>query len=196
MYKRQAWALRNIPEISGGMVVEDPHTGRVLAMQGGFDARLQSYNRATQAERQPGSTFNPIAYSAALDTGMTPASIIVDGPFCVYQGARLGQKCFRNFGGSAGAGPQTMRWGIEQSRNLMTVRAASQTGMDNVVKMAAALGVSAPGKKYPQVLAVALGAGDTTVLRLTNAYSILANNGKALTPTLIDYVQDLSLIHI
>lgn len=185
-----AWALRNIPEISGGMVVEDPHTGRVLAMQGGFDARLQSYNRATQAERQPGSTFKPIAYSAALDTGMTPASIIVDGPFCVYQGARLGQKCFRNFGGSAGAGPQTMRWGIEQSRNLMTVRAASQTGMDNVVKMAAALGVSAPGKKYPQVLAVALGAGDTTVLRLTNAYSILANNGKALTPTLIDYVQD------
>jgi penicillin-binding protein 1A len=185
-----AWGLRNIPEISGGMVVEDPHTGRVLAMQGGFDARLQSYNRATQAERQPGSTFKPIAYSAALDSGMTPASIIVDGPFCVYQGARLGQKCFRNFGGSAGAGPQTMRWGIEQSRNLMTVRAASQTGMDKVVKMAAALGVSAPGKAYPQVLAVALGAGDTTVLRLTNAYSILANNGKALTPTLIDYVQD------
>jgi penicillin-binding protein 1A len=185
-----AWGLRNIPEISGGMVVEQPHTGRVLAMQGGFDARLQSYNRATQAERQPGSTFKPIAYSAALDNGMTPASIIVDGPFCVYQGARLGNKCFRNFGGMAGAGAQTMRWGIEQSRNLMTVRAASQTGMDKVVKMAEAMGVSLPGKPYPQVLAIALGAGDTTVQRLTNAYSILANNGKALTPTLIDYVQD------
>ncbi|MBB5684745.1 penicillin-binding protein 1A [Sphingobium boeckii] len=184
------WALRNIPEVSGGMVVEDPHTGRVLAMQGGFDAQLASYNRATQAERQPGSTFKPIAYSAALDNGMTPASIIVDGPFCVYQGGRLGQKCFRNFGGSAGAGPQTMRWGIEQSRNLMTVRTASQTGMDKVVETAARMGVSAPGKLYPKVLAIALGAGDTTVMRLTNAYAMLANNGKAMSPSLIDYVQD------
>ena len=184
------WALRNIPEVSGGMVVEDPHSGRVLAMQGGFDAQLASYNRATQAERQPGSTFKPIAYSAALDNGMTPASIIVDGPFCVYQGGRLGQKCFRNFGGSAGAGPQTMRWGLEQSRNLMTVRAASQTGMDKVVETAARMGVSAPGKKYPAVLAIALGAGDTTVMRLTNAYAMLANNGKAMSPSLIDYVQD------
>lgn len=184
------WALRVIPEISGGMAVEEPQTGRVLAMQGGFDARLQSYNRATQAERQPGSTFKPIAYSAALDNGMTPASIIVDGAFCVYQGGRFGNKCFRNFGGSAGAGPQTMRWGLEQSRNLMTVRAASQTGMDKVVKMAEQLGVEIPGKPYPKVLAIALGAGDTTVLRMVNAYSILANNGKALTPTLIDYVQD------
>jgi len=184
------WALRNIPGVSGGMVVEDPHTGRVLAMQGGFDARLASYNRATQAERQPGSTFKPIAYSAALDNGMTPASIIVDGPFCVYQGAHLGQKCFRNFGGSRGAGPQTMRWGIEQSRNLMTVRAASQTGMDKVVETAARMGVSAPGKTYPKVLAIALGAGDTTVMRLTNAYAMLANNGRQMTPTLIDLVQD------
>jgi len=184
------WALRNIPGVSGGMVVEDPHTGRVLAMQGGFDARLASYNRATQAERQPGSTFKPIAYSAALDNGMTPASIIVDGPFCVYQGARLGQKCFRNFGGSRGAGPQTMRWGIEQSRNLMTVRAASQTGMDKVVETAARMGVSAPGKTYPKVLSIALGAGDTTVMRLTNAYAMLANNGKQMTPSLIDFVQD------
>ena len=185
-----SWGLRNIPEVSGGMVVQNPHTGQVLAMQGGFDSRIQSYNRATQAERQPGSTFKPIAYAAALDSGMTPASIIVDAPFCVYQGARLGQKCFRNFGNMRGAGPQTMRWGVEQSRNLMTVRAASQTGMDKVVKTAAAMGVNAPGKPYPAVLAIALGAGDTTVLRLTNAYSILANNGKDLKPTLVDYVQD------
>jgi penicillin-binding protein 1A len=185
-----AWSLRSVPEISGGMVAQNPHTGQVLAMQGGFDARIQSFNRATQALRQPGSTFKPIAYASALDHGMTPASIIVDGPFCVYQGARYGQKCFRNFGGASGAGPQTMRWGLEQSRNLMTVRAASQTGMKNVVKLAADLGVSEPGKPYSAVLAIALGAGDTTVTRMVNAYSIMANNGRALTPSLIDLVQD------
>jgi penicillin-binding protein 1A len=184
------WSLRSVPEISGGMVAQNPHTGQVLAMQGGFDARIQSFNRATQALRQPGSTFKPIAYASALDHGMTPASIIVDGPFCVYQGARYGQKCFRNFGGASGAGPQTMRWGIEQSRNLMTVRAASQTGMKNIVKLAADLGVSEPGKPYSAVLAIALGAGDTTVMRMVNAYSIMANNGRALTPSLIDFVQD------
>ena len=184
------WALRSVPEVSGGMVAQNPHTGQVLAMQGGFDARIQSFNRATQALRQPGSTFKPIAYASALDHGMTPASIIVDGPFCVYQGARLGQKCFRNFGNMRGAGPQTMRWGIEQSRNLMTVRAASQTGMKNIVKLAADMGISEPGKPYAAVLAMALGAGDTTVLRMVNAYSILANNGRALTPSLVDFVQD------
>jgi penicillin-binding protein 1A len=183
------WALRNIPEISGGFLAQNPHTGQIVAMQGGFDARLASFNRATQALRQPGSSFKPFAYAAALDNGMTPASIIVDGPFCVYQGAALGQKCFRNFSGG-NAGPQTMRWGIEQSRNLMTVRAASQTGMDKVVKLADAVGISPPGRPYQAVLAVALGAGDTTVERMVNAYSVLAANGRATTPTTIDYVQD------
>ncbi len=184
------WALRNVPEVSGGMVVQNPRTGQVLAMQGGFDARLGSFNRATQALRQPGSSFKPFVYAAALDHGMTPASIIVDGPFCVYQGARLGQKCFRNFGNMRGAGPQTMRWGVEQSRNLMTVRAASQTGMDNVVKMAGAVGIMDLAHPYFPGLAIALGAGETTVARMVNAYAILANNGRATTPTLIDFVQD------
>ena len=86
--------MRSVPKISGAFVVEQPQTGRVLAMQGGFDFRVQAFNRATQAMRQPGSTIKPIVYAAALEGGMTPASIIVDGPFCVYQGARLGQKCF------------------------------------------------------------------------------------------------------
>ncbi|ARS27992.1 penicillin-binding protein 1A [Sphingomonas sp. KC8] len=180
-----AYTLRNIPAVSGGFVAEETHSGRVLAMQGGFDVRGSSFNRATQAMRQPGSSFKPFVYAAALDAGMTPASIIVDGPFCVYQSARLGQKCFRNFSG-ANAGPQTMRWGVEQSRNLMTVRAASQTGMDKVVKTAAAMGIG----NYPTVLAISLGAGDTTVLKLTNAYAMLANNGRELKPTLIDYIQD------
>jgi len=121
---------------------------------------------------------------------MTPATILIDGPFCVFQSSKLGNKCFRNFGGGGGSGPHTMRWGVEQSRNLMTVRAASETGMDNVVKMADAVGVSEPGHKFPAVLAVALGAGETTVARMVNAYSILASNGRAVSQSLIDYVQD------
>jgi len=134
--------------------------------------------------RQPGSAFKPLVYAAALDNGMTPASIIVDGPFCVNQGTPQA-KCFRNFSGGH-AGPQTMRWGLEQSRNLMTVRAANQTGMDQVVRMARRMGVG----EYPAYLSIALGAGDTTVLQITNAFAIMANQGRALTPTMIDYVQD------
>ena len=185
-----AWVLRSVPAISGGMVVQNPHTGRILAMHGGFDSRIQSYNRATQAQRQPGSSFKPFVYAAALDSGMTPASIIIDGAFCVYQSAKLGRKCFKNFGGSSGSGAHTMRWGLEQSRNLMTVRAASQTGMEKVVKLASAAGISGPGRTYSPVLAIALGAGETTVMKMVNAYSILARNGRDVSPTLIDFVQD------
>jgi penicillin-binding protein 1A len=183
-----SFALRSVPKISGGMVVEDPRTGRILAMQGGFDATIQAFNRATQAQRQPGSTIKPIVYAAALENGMTPASIIVDGPFCVWQGAALGEKCFRNFGNTRGAGPKTMRWGIEQSRNLMTVQAANQTGMDKVVDLMQRIGVSQ--QKYPPYLSYALGAGETTVMRMVNAYAILVNHGRALNPTLIDFVQN------
>jgi penicillin-binding protein 1A len=179
-----AWSLRSIPEVSGGMVVEEVATGRVLAMQGGFDARGSNFNRATQALRQPGSTFKPIVYSAALDNGMTPASIIIDGPFCANQGTPS-QKCFRNFSGGY-AGEQTMRWGLEQSRNLMTVRTANQIGMNNVVRRARQMGVG----DYRPFLAIALGAGDTTVARMVNAFSTFANQGRALNQTLIDYIQD------
>ncbi len=180
------YALRQAPEVSGGMVVEDPHTGRILAIVGGFDARAQSFNRASQASRQPGSTFKPIVYATAMDNGFTPSSIVVDAPYCVYQSRTLGRKCFRNFGGGRGAGAQTLRWGLEQSRNLMTVRIAYNTGMDKVVAQAKALGIG----DYQPVLAIALGAGETTVLKLTNAYAQIFNAGRKLEPSLIDMVQD------
>jgi penicillin-binding protein 1A len=182
------WTLRSIPEVSGAMVVEEVGSGRVLAMQGGFDLRNGDFNRATQALRQPGSTFKPVVYSAALDNGMTPASIVVDGPFCVWQGAGLGNKCFHNFANERGGGAQTIRWAVEQSRNLMTVRTANQIGMDKVTKRAHDLGVG----DYPNYLAIALGAGETTPMRMTNAFAILANSGRAVRPSVIDYVEDRS----
>ncbi len=181
----KSFSIRVIPEISGGMLVQNPVTGRVLAMQGGFDARIKSFNNATQAQRQPGSTIKPFVYATAIDQGMTPASIIVDGPFCVYQSAALGRKCFRNFGGAGGAGPQTMRWGLEQSRNLMTVRAANDAGMQNVANTFRSMNIG----DYPPYLSFALGAGDTTVMKMTNAYSMLVNHGRELKPTIIDFVQ-------
>ena len=180
-----SYALRSIPEIGGAFLAEEVRTGRILAMQGGFDVIGSSYNRATQALRQPGSAFKPLVYVTALENGMTPASIIVDAPFCVWQGAGLGNKCFRNFDGGY-AGAKTLRWGVEQSRNLMTVRTASQTGMPKVIANAAKLGVG----NYPNYLSIALGAGDTTVMKLTNAYAVLANNGREVRPTIIDFVQN------
>ena len=180
------YQLRNIPEVSGGMVVESPHSGRIYAMQGGFDVRLSPFNRATQAERQPGSTIKPFVYATALDNGMTPATLIVDGPFCVYQGASLGNKCFRNFGGGGGSGEHTMRWGLEQSRNLMTVRTASQIGMEPIVETIKTMGIG----QHEPYLSTALGAGTTTVEKMTNAFSMLANHGRELKPRLIDYAQD------
>lgn len=179
------YEIRSIPEVGGGMAVEEVQTGRVMAMQGGFDVIGSSYNRATQALRQPGSAFKPIVYETALENGMTPASILVDAPFCVWQGAGLGNKCFVNFDRRY-AGPKTMRWGVEQSRNLMTVRAASEVGMAKVTDTARKLGVG----DYDNYLSIALGAGETTVLKLVNAYAILANHGSSLTPTIIDYVQN------
>ncbi len=181
-----SWRVRTIPEVSGGLVVQDPHTGRVLAMQGGFDSRLGSFNRATQAERQPGSTIKPFVYATGLDQGMTPATLVSDGPFCVYQGAALGEKCFRNFANERGAGEQTMRWGLEQSRYLMTIHIANDAGMPNVINTVERRGIGS----YKPYLSFALGAGDTTVLQLVNAYAALANHGRQYESSLIDYVQD------
>ena len=179
------YAVRTVPEVSGGMVMEQPWSGRVVAMQGGFDSGLGAFNRATQAERQPGSTIKPFVYATALQYGMTPATHVVDGTFCVYQGAALGEKCFRNFGGTGG-GVHTLRWGLEQSRNLMTVRIANDTGMARVVRTFKNVGIG----EYKPFLSFALGAGETTVARMANAYAALANNGVQYPASVIDYVQD------
>ena len=174
------YAVRTIPEVSGGMLVQSPTDGRILAMQGGFDAGLGSFNRATQALRQPGSTIKPFVYATGLDFGMTPATMVLDGQFCVWSGAKIGRKCFQNFGGGGGSGNHTMRWGLEQSRNLMTVRIASDSGMENVANAIERVGIG----KYDPYLSVALGSGDTTVAQMVNAYSALANNGIQYDATL------------
>src|SRR3546814_9592872 len=129
-------------------------------LQGGFDSRLSDFNRATQADRQPGSTIKPFDYATGLDNGMTPASEVPDETFCFYQGSILGEKCFRNFDGKGG-GVHTMRWGLEQSRNLMTVHIAMEAGMPKVVDTFERLGIG----KYDSYPSFALGAGDTTVLK-------------------------------
>ncbi|HEY4547092.1 MAG TPA: penicillin-binding protein 1A [Pedomonas sp.] len=183
---KDTYALRQIPQISGGFVAMDTLSGRVMALVGGFDARRSQFNRATQALRQPGSAFKPIVYAAALDNGFTPASVVLDEDFCVDQGGRLGVKCFRNFSGR-GTGPQTLRTGLEQSRNLMTVRLANSVGMPKVAEMAERLGLT---EKMSPVLAMSLGAGETTVMKLVAAYGMLANGGKQMNPILIDRVQD------
>ena len=181
-----SYALRSIPEVGGGFVAEEVHTGRILAMQGGFDVLGSSFNRATQALRQPGSTFKPIVYATALDNGMTPASIIVDAPFCVCQGAGLGKKCFRNFDGRY-AGPQDDALG---RRAVAQPDDGPRRHPDRHAEGHRPTPRSSGSATIDNYLSIALGAGDTTVLKLINAYAILANQGRSVTPTLIDYVQD------
>ncbi|MGN6355870.1 MAG: penicillin-binding protein 1A [Novosphingobium sp.] len=178
------YAVRTIPEVSGGMVVEEPASGRIVAMQGGFDPGLDSFNRATQAQRQPGSTIKPFVYATGLDQGMTPATMVADQTFCVASGN--GQKCFRNFDMRGAGGVHTMRWGLEQSRNLMTVHIANDAGMDKVVQTIARVGIG----NYKPYFSFALGAGETTVQQMVNAYAALANNGVQHNSTLIDFIQD------
>ncbi|MEM7664371.1 MAG: transglycosylase domain-containing protein [Pseudomonadota bacterium] len=178
--------VRTVPEVSGGFLAQAVQTGRILAMQGGFDSRLSDFNRATQAMRQPGSTIKPFVYAAGLDNGLTPASEVPDQQFCVWQGSRLGEKCFSNFGGSRGGGVYPMRFGLEQSRNLMTVHIASEAGMDKVVGTFKAVEIG----EHPPFYASALGSGDTTVGKMVNAYAALANHGRLHDQTVIDYVQD------
>jgi penicillin-binding protein 1A len=180
------FALEQMPEVSGAIVALDPHTGRVLAMQGGFDFDHSQFNRATQAARQPGSSFKPFVYLSALENGYTPATMILDAPFVIDQGAGLGKWKPANFSHDF-QGQTPMRVGIEQSKNLMTIRLAQAVGMDKVAATAERFGIY---DDLPAQLAMSIGAGETEPLRLAAAYAQLVNGGKRITPTLIDRIQD------
>ncbi|WP_185985131.1 penicillin-binding protein 1A [Aureimonas mangrovi] len=181
------YRLRQPPRVQGALVAMDPHTGRVHALVGGFSYAQSEFNRATQALRQPGSSFKPFVYAAALDNGYTPASVVMDGPISISDG-RGNVWSPTNYGGDgAGAGPSTLRSGIERSRNLMTVRLAQEVGMDLVGEYAEKFGIYDHMGRY---LPMALGSGETTVLKLVSAYSVLANGGRSMEPSLIDRIQD------
>ncbi len=181
------YLLRQIPLIQGAIIALDPHTGRVLAMQGGWNYRYggSEFNRATQAYRQPGSAFKPFVYLAALDKGFTPATLVLDAPF-VLEDEVAGTWKPTNYS-NIFYGPTTLRVGIEKSRNLMTVRLADFLGMELIAKYSDHFGIT---DNMAPLLANSLGSAETTLLRLTSAYGMIVNGGKKLTPTFIDRVQD------
>jgi penicillin-binding protein 1A len=180
------YRLRQIPEISGAMVAMDPHTGRVFSMVGGFSFDQSEFNRATQALRQPGSSFKPFVYATALDNGYTPSSSILDEPISVVQ-ADGSVWSPENFEGGHGTGAHPLRYGVEHSKNMMTVRLAKDVGMPLIAEYAKRFGVY---DDMPPYLALSLGAGETTLMRMVTAYSMLANGGKRIKSTLIDRIQD------
>ncbi len=179
------YALRQVPAVNGGLIAIDPHTGRVLAMVGGFSFQLSEFNRAIQAERQPGSTFKPFVYSVALDSGYTPSSTVLDAPF-VAPGIDSWYKPGNYIEGRY-YGNSTLRLGVEQSRNAMTARLAQDLGIGRIMDYIERFKLS---DRLPRELAISLGAGETTLTRITAAYSIFVNGGKRVEPVLIDRVQD------
>ncbi|MGE4063956.1 MAG: penicillin-binding protein 1A [Rhodospirillaceae bacterium] len=185
-YPEHTFALRQIPNVDGALVALDPFTGRVLAMSGGFSYARSQYNRATQAQRQPGSAFKPFVYLAAMENGYTPSTLVLDAPFVMDQGPGLPKWKPQNYTGEY-LGRVTLRTGLEKSQNLITVRLAQAVGMDKVAKIAEGFGAV---NKLPRTLAASLGAESTTVLQMVTAYAELVNGGKKLSPSLIDRIQD------
>ena len=181
------WTLVQIPEIGGGLVAMDPHTGRVLAVAGGFSFAMSQFDRVIQAKRQPGSSFKPFVYAAAIDNGYKPTSIILDAPIEIEQGP--GQDIWKpeNYEKKESAGPSTLRFGVEHSRNQMTVRLAQELGMPIITEYAKRFGIY---DDLLPVLAMSLGAGETTLLKMATAYCMLANGGREVKSTLIDRIQD------
>ncbi|NBR88571.1 MAG: penicillin-binding protein 1A [Rhodobacteraceae bacterium] len=178
------WSLRQVPDVQGGFMAMDVNSGRVIAMQGGFSYQHSVFNRATQAKRQPGSSFKPFVYAAALDSGYTPATIVIDAPIEIDtpQGLWRPKNSSNKY-----YGPTPMRTGIEQSRNLMTIRLAQEVGMDVVADYAERFGVY---DRMNPFLANALGAEESTLFRMVAAYAMFANGGRRVEPTLVDRIQD------
>ena len=180
------FALRQLPLANGGIVVMDPFTGRVLALSGGFSFKKSEFNRATQASRQPGSAFKPFIYALALENGYTPSTLILDAPLVLEQGSDLKMWKPENYGKKF-YGPSTLRMGLEKSRNLMTVRIAQDLGLRKIVNFSKQLGIY---DNPSELLSISLGSAETTLLKLTSAYSSFVNGGKLVKPIMIDRIQD------
>ena len=180
------YSLKQIPKINGGIVVMDPYTGRVLALSGGFSFKFSEFNRASQASRQPGSAFKPFVYALALENKYTPSSLVLDAPLVLEQGSDLKKWKPENYGKKF-YGLSTLRTGLEKSRNLMTVRIAQDLGIDKVVNFSKKLGIY---ENPDELLSISLGSTETTLLKLTSAYSAFVNGGKLVNPIIIDRVQD------
>ncbi len=180
------YALRQLPEVNGGIVVMDPFTGRVVALSGGFSFKKSEFNRASQASRQPGSAFKPFVYALALENGYTPSTLILDAPLVLEQGSDLKMWKPENYGKKF-YGPSTLRMGLEKSRNLMTVRIAKDLGLKKLVNFSKQLGIY---DNPSELLSISLGSAETTLLKLTSAYCSFVNGGKLIKPIMIDRIQD------
>jgi len=180
------WELKQYPKVNGAIVAIDPFSGKVKALAGGFSFNSSEFNRATQAKRQPGSAFKPFVYAAALENNFSPNSIILDAPFTAEQGVGLKNWKPENYGKEF-YGPTTLRKGVEYSRNLMTVRIAQDLGLKKILQLSNDLDIY---NEIPELLSVSLGSAETTLLQITNAYSIFVNGGKKIKPILIERIQD------
>ena len=180
------YEIRQIPEVNGGLVALDPFTGKILSLVGGYDFLFSEFNRATQAERQPGSAFKPFVYIAALENGFSPSTVILDAPYVVDQGPGLPKWKPSNYTKEF-YGLSTMRLGVEKSRNLMTVRLAQKIGMDKIINLTSRFNID---KNIDENLSMALGAGEVSLLNLTNGYAMIVNGGKKIIPSFIDTIQD------
>ena len=180
------FSLKQLPKINGGIVVMDPYTGRVLALSGGFSFKNSEFNRVSQALRQPGSAFKPFIYALALENDYTPTSLVLDAPIVLDQGSDLKMWKPENYGKKF-YGLSTLRVGLEKSRNLMTVRVAQNLGIDKIVNFSKELGIY---DNPNELLSISLGATETTLLKLTSAYSTFVNGGKLVKPIIIDRIQD------
>jgi penicillin-binding protein 1A len=178
--------IRQVPKVEGAFIIMNPHTGRVLAMQGGWDYQNSEFNRATQAKRQPGSSFKPFIYITALESGLTPATIVLDAPVAFEQGPGLPLWRPQNYSDKF-YGPTTLRIGIEKSRNVMTVRLADKVGMEAISQTAKDFGIY---DSMPTNLSAALGSNETTLARMVSAYGMLVNGGKKIEPSFVDRIQD------